>query len=342
MLVDPGSMAFVPGTGVLLVTERGGSLKGGNADGTAITVTGVPAVDYGGQGGFGDIAFLESEQADGLTPRTIYLSWAEKGENDTRGAVVGRGRLVCEDHQSCAIRDLAVIWRQLPKVTGRGHYSHRIAISPNGKYLFVGSGDRQKMEPAQDNTNNLGTVVRLNLDGSPAAGNPMADKGGVTPQIWSFGHRNILGLEFSSDGRLWDIEHGPLGGDELNLVKPGQNYGWPVVSNGIHYDRRPIPNHDTRPDLAAPAISWNPVIAPGGMIFYRGNHFPQWKGKVIIAAMKPAGIVVVEIAGNKAREIARYPMERRIRAIEQGADGSVWLLEDGADARLLKLTPRKR
>ena len=191
-------------------------------------------------------------------------------------------------------------------------------------------------------TNTLGTVVRLNLDGTPAAGNPMPDKGGVTPQIWSFGHRNILGLEFSSDGRLWDIEHGPLGGDELNLVKPGQNYGWPVVSNGIHYDRRPIPNHDTRPDLAAPAISWNPVIAPGGMIFYRGSHFPQWKGKVLIAAMKPAGIVVVEIAGDKAREISRYPMERRIRAIEQGADGSVWLLEDGADARLLKLTPRKR
>jgi len=338
----PWAMAFAPGTDVLFITERGGKLKALKPGGSIVPVGGVPQVDFGGQGGFGDIAFLESERSNVLTSRTIYLSWAEAGDGDTRGAVVGRGRLVCEGQVSCDIRDLSVIWRQAPKVSGRGHYSHRIAISPDGKYLFVGSGDRQKMEPAQDNSNNLGTIVRLNLDGSPAAGNPFAGGSGVSSQVWSYGHRNILGLEFSSDGRLWDIEHGPLGGDELNLVEPGRNYGWPVVSNGTHYDGTPIPDHATRPDLAAPALSWSPVIAPAGMIFYRGRLFPAWQGKALIAAMKPAGVVAVEITGNKVREIARIPMDRRIRAIEQDDDGAIWLLEDGVDARLLSLSPLRR
>ncbi|MCB2080368.1 MAG: PQQ-dependent sugar dehydrogenase [Novosphingobium sp.] len=341
---EPWAMAFAPGTDVLFVTEKGGAIRGLGPDGKLIFVNGAPDVDYGGQGGLGDIAFLQSEAASTLTPRTIYLTWAEAGPSGTRGAALGRGRLVCEDHQSCDIRELAVIWRQQPKVSGRGHYSHRIAFSPDERYLFVASGERQKQDPAQDLSNTLGTIVRLLPDGTPAPGNPFADRGSPSDEIWSYGHRNILGLKFDAQGRPWDLEHGPAGGDELNLVRRGANYGWPLVSNGNHYGGQHIPDHDTRPDLAAPAISWNPVIAPGDMVFYTGDQFPEWRGQVLIAAMKPAALVRVAIDGDAAREVARYPMEHRVRSIAQGPDGAIWLIEDGrnvAESRLLKLTPRQ-
>lgn len=342
---EPWAMAFDRGTGVLFVTEKEGRIKFLEPGGKMGFVSGVPEVDYGGQGGLGDFVFAPAEPRQQLDRRTVYLSWVEAGRDDTRGAAVGRAELVCEDHSSCALKDLQVIWRQSPKTTGRGHYSHRIAFSPDGEYLFIASGERQKQDPAQDLSNNLGSIVRLLPDGTPAPGNPLADKGGVTRQIWSYGHRNILGLKFDAEGRLWDLEHGPRGGDELNLVKRGENYGWPIVSNGEHYSGQAIPDHPTRPEFAAPAISWNPVIAPGDMIFYRGDLFPEWKGQVLIAAMKPAGIVRVAIDGEEAGEIARYPTEHRIRAIAEHEDGSVWLLEDGrniASSRLLKLTPRAR
>jgi glucose/arabinose dehydrogenase len=270
----------------------------------------------------------------------IYLSWAEAGEGDIRGAAVGMAKLVVEG--APRLEGLRVIWRQQPKVTGGGHYSHRLAFSPDGKYLFVASGDRQKLTPAQDMAANLGKVVRLLPDGTPAPGNPFADKGGVTAQIWTLGHRNILGLKFDAQGRLWGLEHGPRGGDELNLVKPGQNYGWPLVLNGDHDDGRAIPRHSTRPDFAAPAISWNPVIAPGDFIFYGGKVFPQWRGQAVIAAMAPAAIIRVAIDGEKAREVARHPMDHRIRDIIEREDGSIWLLEDGEErgaSRLLRLAP---
>ena len=332
-------MDFDPVTGVLFVTEKKGTIRFVEPDGNIGFVSGVPDVDYGGQGGLGDIAFAPAEPGSQLHRRTVYLSWAEAGGGNRRGAAVGRGELVCENHSSCELKRLKVIWRQTPKTTGRGHYSHRIAFSPDGKYLFIASGERQKQEPAQDLTNNLGTIVRLLPDGTPAPGNPFAERGGISRQIWSYGHRNILGLKFDAEGRLWDLEHGPRGGDELNLVKPGRNYGWPVVSNGDHYSGRPIPRHSTRPEFKAPAISWNPVIAPGDMIFYKGDLFPEWKGRVLIAAMNPAGIVRVAIEGETAREVARYPMERRIRSIIEHDDGSVWILEDGGDASLLRLAP---
>ena len=178
---EPWAIEFAPGTQMLFVTEKSGSIKVMDAASGAIgTVSGAPEVAYGGQGGLGDVAFLEAEAGDPLNGRTIYLSWAEMGDGETRGAVVGRGTLACTAVDACAVEGLTVIWRQAPKVTGRGHYSHRISFSPDGKYMFVASGDRQKKTPAQDNTNTIGTIVRLNLDGTPAAGNPMADKGGVT------------------------------------------------------------------------------------------------------------------------------------------------------------------
>lgn len=336
---EPWAAAFAPGTSVLFITEKPGTIKFVDTETRRLgTVTGAPSVDYGGQGGLGDIAFLESEADDTLGSRTIYLSWAEAGEGDTRGAAVGRGTMICEEADACRIENLRVIWRQ-PKVSGRGHYSHRLEFSPDGEYLFVASGDRQHMTPAQDTSNNLGSIVRLNLDGTPADGNPFDGQAGKAQDIWTSGHRNILGLQFDASGRLWDLEHGPAGGDELNLVERGDNYGWPLVSEGDHYNGDPIPPHSSRPEFAAPAVSWNPVIAPGDFIFYRGDQFDAWQDMAVIAAMKPAGLVWVEIDGDSAREVARRPMERRIREIVEGPDGAVWLLEDKEGGRLLKLTP---
>ncbi len=310
------------------------------ANGRLGTVTGLPNVDYGGQGGLGDVAFLPGEEAKGTTARTIYLSWVEAGPSDTRGAVVGRGTLDCQQADECAISKLAVIWRQTPKVSGRGHYSHRIAFSPDGKYLFVTSGDRQKFDPAQDTTNTLGSVVRLNLDGTAAAGNPLEAKGSPSNQIWSWGHRNLLGVDFDAQGRLWEVEHGPAGGDELNLVRKGQNYGWPVRSNGDNYDGSDIPDHTADDGFAKPAISWTPVIAPGNMTFYSGDLFPGLKGDLLIAGLSSEAIVRVRIDGESAREVTRYPMDNRIRSVIEGPDGALWVLEDGSDGRLLELRPQ--
>jgi glucose/arabinose dehydrogenase len=335
---QPWAAARVADTPYLIVTERGGTIKLVDATNRVYPVAGAPKVDFGGQGGLGDVAFAPGMQpVDGAFP--IYLSWAEAGSDDTRGAVVGRGLLVIDEMDGASeIKDLKVIWRQSPKVTGRGHYSHRIAFSPDGRYLFVSSGERQKFTPAQDLSGNLGKVVRLNLDGTPAAGNAFTGQAGRAQDIWSYGHRNVLGLDFDAQGRLWDLEHGPAGGDELNLVERGRNYGWPLVSNGDNYDGTPIPRHNTRPDLAAPAISWNPVIAPGDFLFYKGSLFP-WRGQAIVTAMKPGGLVRVGIDGTRATELARYPMERRIREVVEAADGALWLLEDGKGGRLLRLTP---
>lgn len=339
---EPWAAAFVPGTSYLVVTERGGSIKVRDAMGKIHPVTGVPSVDYGGQGGLGDVAFLPKAGSDPLSA-PIYLSWVEAGPADTRGAVVGRGTLTIDEMDGTAqIEDLKIIWRQAPKVTGRGHFSHRLAVSPDGRYLFVSSGDRQKMDPAQDTANNLGSVVRLNLDGTPAASNAFAGQAGKAQDVWSWGHRNVLGLQFDAQGRLWDLEHGPAGGDELNLVEKGKNYGWPVVSEGDHYDGKVIPPHSTRPEFAAPAISWNPVIAPGDFIFYSGKLWPEWKGQAIIGGMKPTVLVRVGIDGTKGTELVRYPMEKRIREVVEGPDGAIWLLEDKAGGRLLELRPAKR
>lgn len=334
---EPWAIAFIPGTKYALVTEKKGKLKLWEDGGQMRDVAGAPKVDYGGQGGFGDVVLAPDFASSGM----VYLSWAEAGSGKTRGAVVGRAKLVQEGNPR--LEGLEVIWRQQPKVEGHGHYGHRIAFSPDGRHLFIASGDRQAMTPAQDMSSALGKIVRLLPDGTPAPGNPFASKGGVTAQIWSLGHRNILGLKFDSQGRLWDLEHGPAGGDELNLVERGKNYGWPIVSDGDHYDGKPIPAHSTRPEFAKAAIGWTPVIAPGNFIFYTGSDFPEWRGEALIAAMNPGALVRVAIDGTTAREVGRYRMEHRIRDIAQREDGSLWLLEDGdkpGAGRLLKLSPR--
>ena len=336
---EPWAMAVLPGTSMLFLTEKAGTIKFVDAATKRQgTVTGVPKVDYGGQGGLGEIAFLRSESASTVSRRTIFLTWVEAGQAGTRGAALGKGTMVCEEADACRIEGLNVIWRQDPKVEGRGHFSHRIAFSPDGKYLFLSSGERQKFTPAQDLSNNLGKVLRLNLDGTPAAGNPFASKGGISAQIWSYGHRNLLGLQFDGAGKLWDLEHGPAGGDELNRIEPGKNYGWPLVSDGDNYDGSPIPRNSTRPDLAQPAISWNPVIAPGDFIFYSGKLWPEWKGQALIAGMGYPGLVRVKIDGARGTEQARYPLGKRIREVRESPDGSLLLLEDGAGGRLLRLS----
>ena len=332
---EPWAMSFLP-DGRLLVTEKKGRLKLVDVtNGNSRDVAGVPEVDYGGQGGFGDVVPHPDFAANGI----VYLSYAEAGEGDTRGAALARAKLVATDDGEPRLDGLEVIWRQVPKVEGRGHYGHRIAFDADG-LLWLSSSERQKFDPAQDMASNMGKILRLEDDGRPAAGNPFADDGGVAAEIWSLGHRNVLGLAFDAGGQLWDVEMGPAGGDELNLVERGGNYGYPIVSNGDHYDGTPIPDHDTRPEFIAPAVHWTPVISPSSLVFYGGDVFPQWKGDAFIGGLSSQSLVRVEIDGRQAREAERFDMGQRIREVEQGPEGGLWLLEDGKAGRLLKLTPK--
>lgn len=330
---EPWAMDFLP-DGRLLVAEKKGRLKLVDAaSGRISEVSGVPEVVYEGQGGFGDV-LVHPQHADN---RLIYMSYVERGEADLIGAAVASAVLVPgPDGTGGSLQDMRVVWRQEPKVAGAGHYSHRMLIDSEGK-LWISSGDRKRFDPAQDLAGNLGKIVRLNSDGSVPAGNPFSDRGGVSAQIWSLGHRNVLGMAFDADGRLWAVEMGPAGGDELNLVTRGGNYGYPLVSWGNHYDGRDIPDHDTRPAFAAPAIWWDPVISPSSLMIYSGDLFPRFKGNGFITGLSSNSLVRVAFNGAQAREIARYDMGTRMRAVKQGPGGTIWLLQDGPGGRLIKL-----
>ena len=330
---EPWAMSFLP-DGALLVTEKRGELKLLSSAGQLVDVAGVPEVAYGKQGGLGDVVPHPAFAENGL----VYLSYAEPG-GDGSGAAVARARLV-RDGDSAALTGFEVIWRQVPKVKGEGHYGHRIAFGPDG-YLWISSGERQKFDPAQDMQGNLGKILRLHEDGSIPADNPFADRGGVTAEIWSLGHRNPLGLAFDGTGRLWNTEMGPAGGDELNLVERGANYGYPIVSEGDHYGGRKIPDHSTRPEYRAPVVAWNPAISPSSLMFYGGSEFPHWHGSAFIGGLSSKALVRVEFEGERAREAGRFDMGARIREVEQGPDGAIWLLEDGKRGslgRLLRLS----
>ncbi|OWV34567.1 glucose dehydrogenase [Pacificimonas flava] len=339
---EPWAMTFLP-DGRLLVTEKPGTMKivqlSGYAGLQMGSVGGMPTVDYGGQGGLGDVL----PHPDFADNNILYVSFAEAGDGDTRGAAVMRGTLDCEGVEGCSLTNAEVIWRQAPKVTGRGHYSHRLAFGPED-YLWITSGDRQKLEPAQDLEANLGKVIRLNEDGSVPEGNPFAGQSGVTPQIWSYGHRNLLGIAFDEAGRLWTHEMGPRGGDEVNLVEAGHNYGWPRVSNGQHYDGRDIPDHDTTSEYDDPEESWTPVISPAGFVIYDGEAFPGWQGTGLIGGLSSRAIINVALEPGAVRELDRYDMGQRIRELEQGPDGLLYVLEDergGEGGRLLRLRPAR-
>jgi glucose/arabinose dehydrogenase len=335
---EPWAMTFLP-DGRLLVTEKKGQLLVVTQAGEkSAPVAGVPEVDYQGQGGFGDVVLHPEFETNGI----VYVSYVEAGDGDVRGAAVMRARLALSDDGG-SLSEQQVVWRQAPKVTDNGHYGHRIAFSDDG-HLFISSGERQKFTPAQDMKQNLGKIVRLNDDGSVPDDNPFADEGGVTAQIWSLGHRNPLGLAFDSQGRLWELEMGPRHGDELNLVVRGRNYGYPIVSNGNHYNGRDIPDHETRPEFEAPKVFWVPAISPAGLVLYSGNLFPEWQGSALIGGLGSEALIRVAVDGDTAAEAERFEMGQRIREVEQGPDGAVWLLEDeeddgGTGGRLLKLTP---
>ncbi len=338
---EPWAMTFLP-DGRLLVTEQKGALKlvalGATPAANKVgDISGLPVVAYGGQGGLGDVVLHPQFARNGW----VYLSYAEAGDDALRGAAVARAKLVLDDQGGGTLSGLSVIWRQVPKVSGEGHYGHRIAFGPDGK-LWISSSERQKFTPAQDMQSNLGKIIRLNDDGSVPADNPFAKDGGVAAQVWSLGHRNALGIAFDDQGRLWEHEMGPKGGDELNLIMRGKNYGYPIVSNGDHYDGREIPDHATRPEFEAPKVSWSPVISPAGLVIYSGRAFPDWKGDAFIGGLSSKALVRIEFDGTNAREAARYELGERIREVEQGPEGNLWLLQDSKDGKggkLLKLTP---
>ena len=341
---EPWALAFLP-DGRMLVTEKKGSLFVVTESGQRFGVRGAPDVDYGGQGGFGDVAVHPNFEENGL----IYLSYVEAGIGNTRGAAVTRAVLELGDGRG-SLSGHEVIWRQYPKVVGRGHYAHRLEFHDG--YLWVSSGDRQKFTPSQDMQSNIGKILRLNDDGSVPDDNPfvnyrdqdpLVDDEGVFGEIWSMGHRNPLGIAFDLNGQLWNIEMGPAGGDELNRVVQGGNYGYPIVSNGEHYDGRDIPDHDTRPEFLAPAAWWTPVISPGNLLVVSGDMFSDWRGDLLVAGLSSQAIIRIEIDGDAAAEAERYAMGARIRSVVEGPDGALWVLEDeraNSQGRLLKLTPK--
>lgn len=333
---QPWAMTFLP-DGRALVTEKEGAIWLLNTDGSkAGILSGGPAVEARGQGGLGDIIL----HPDFATTGQVYVSYAERGaDNDELSGAAVELAKVTLTATGGAVTERSVIWRQFGAVPGNGHYGHRLAVSPD-RHLFITSGERQKFTPAQDMGSTLGKVVRLNLDGSVPADNPFADQGGPAAEVWTLGHRNPLGIDFASDGKLWVHEMGPRHGDELNLIIRGQNYGYPEVSNGDHYDGRNIPDHVTRPEYAAPAAFWVPAISPAGLEIYEGDLFAGWKGNALIGGLSSEALVRVAIAADgTAAETARYEWGKRVREVEQAPDGSLYVLEDKEGARLLRLVP---
>ena len=334
---EPWAMTFIPGTPYALVTEKKGKLKLWENGAETVDVSGVPAVAYGGQGGLGDVIL----HPDFANNKYIYLSYAEAGEGGF-GAAVARSKLNIAGGKA-SLSDVQVIWRQEPKVTGRGHFGHRLAFGPDGM-LYISSGERQKFDPAQDLNQNLGKIVRLTDGGMVPSDNPFYDQGRIKSQIWSYGHRNPLGIAFDTQGRLWNQEMGPAGGDELNLVKKATNYGYPKASNGNHYDGRDIPDHAPGDGFEAPKVFWNPSISPAGLMIYSGDLFKDWKGSAFLGGLGAKALVRVKLDGEKAEKAEQWDMGARIREVEQGPDGAIWLLEDensASEGRLLKLTPKK-
>ena len=350
---EPWAMAALPQKNneplKLLVTQKTGELLIVNtATGAKTAIKGVPKVAYGGQGGLGDIILAP----DFATSKNIYLSYVEagKGANSNKfGAKVIKAKLSGLESNTPSLQTITPIWQQTPKVDGQGHYSHRLLFSPDGKYLYISSGERQQKTPAQDMSVNLGKIVRLNPDGSIPADNPFANttnnknSNAIANQLWSSGHRNVLGMTFDHKGQLWAHEMGPRGGDELNLIQKGKNYGWPLVSNGRNYSGVDIPDHDTRPEFEAPKITWTPVISPSSISMYtagRHNDFPAWQGNALISGLSSKALIVVDFDdNNKASERYRYDMGQRIRSV-LNVNGEVWVLEDGSDGRLLQLLPK--
>jgi glucose/arabinose dehydrogenase len=340
--------------GRLLITEKPGRLRIWQNGQLSAPVQGVPPVVYRAtpfeQGGLLDV-IADPQFA---TNNTIYLSYveadqqspagAETGEmrfgpyvdfTDTivRGAVVARARL-----EGNSLRDLRVIWRQVPKTAGRGHFGVRIAFTSDGKLLLT-SGDRMRFDPAGNLRSNLGSVLRINPDGSIPDDNPFVGSDTARGDIWSYGHRNMLAIAIDPSNRPWVLEMGPLGGDELNLIQRGGNYGWPFVSNGDNYAGPSIPDHPTRPEFIAPVRTWTPVISPSGAMFYSGSMFPAWRGSLLVGGLSSQSLIRLQFDGERVGVEERLFLGRRIRDVAQAPDGAILLIVDDRRGDLLRLTP---
>lgn len=330
-LERPWGLTFLP-DGQMLVTEQSGRLRIVSADGEKSNpLSGLPEILYRGQGGLLDVK-LDPDFAEN---RLVYITYSEAGDGGASTAVA-RGRL---NEGATALEGTEVIFHQEPKVSGGNHFGSRLAFSPDGK-LFVTLGERFKFDPAQDLSNHLGALVRINPDGSVPPDNPFVGRQDAEPEIWSYGHRNVEGAAIHPDtGRLWIHEMGPRGGDELNLPEPGRNYGWPLVSWGRHYDGRDIPDPPTRPELAQSIHHWTPVISPSGMTFYTVDLFEGWRGDLLIGSLSDRALVRVELEGERVTGEERLDMGARIRDVVEGPDGAVYLLTDKANGEILRLAP---
>ncbi len=361
---NPWALAFLPDR-TMLVTEKPGKLWLVRPDGAKTAVANVPTVHFEGQGG---LLFVATAPAFAQN-RQVYLTYSEPGEGGD-GLALARATLDSGGGQP-RLSGLEVLWRQVPRGKG-GQFGGYLAFSPDGRYLFLTSGERQRFTPAQDPDQALGKILRLTLDGKPAPGNPGAGTVGartvdvidppensgsatkapartvtltapnLTPaETWSTGHRNPYGLAFDAQGRLWATEMGPQGGDELNLLEPGRNYGWPLVSYGKNYDDTPIASPRGNSRFREPALYWNPIVAPAGLAFYEGLMFPQWRHSAFVGGLASTALIRIAFDGATPREAERWDMGNRIRAVMAGPDGALWLLEDGSDGRLLRLTSQR-
>ncbi|MDO9073990.1 MAG: PQQ-dependent sugar dehydrogenase [Rubrivivax sp.] len=344
-LVNPWSLAFLP-DGRMLVTERPGRLRLVSADGRTVSpaIAGVPAVDARGQGGLFDVA----PAADFASTRRVFLSYAEAGsgaEAGRNGLAVGTALL---NASATALTGWQVIYRQAPKVASAGHFGGRIVVAPGG-LLYVTLGDRQlnsERGKAQDLSQGHGKIVRIRSDGSVPPDNPFVGRSGAQPTTWSYGHRNVQGAALHpSTGELWATEHGPQGGDELNRVHRGANYGWPLVSHGCEYGSpvgtcAPVGGASTGAGFELPVSFWVPTsIAPSGLVFYTGSRFPEWRGQLFMGALAGQALWRIEFSGNTvvAREALLRELRERIRDVRQGPDGWLYLLTDSGNGQLLRV-----
>ena len=327
--------AFLPDNR-LLVTERPGRMRIVGTDGSlSAPLQGLPNIAVGGQGGLLDVTLSPDFANDQL----VYFSFAEAGEGGV-GTAVARGRLA-----SSALENVQVIWRQQPKVDGGNHFGSRIVFRGDGT-LFITMGDRYShREKVQNLSTTVGKVVRINADGSMPRDNPFVDRAGARPEIWSYGHRNIQAAALHPQTReLWTVEHGARGGDELNNPQAGRNYGWPVITYGVDYSGEKIGEGTAKPGMEQPVYYWDPVIAPAGAVFYTGQAFSEWQGDLFVGSMNPGGLVRLDMDNGRVRQETRYlgELHERIRDVQQGSDGLLYVLTDESRGRLLKLAPKKR
>ncbi|CAN7447066.1 PQQ-dependent sugar dehydrogenase [Bradyrhizobium sp. LjRoot220] len=333
-LVNPWSLALLP-DGRMLVTERPGRIRIVSAEGQlSPPLKGVPDVWASGQGGLLDIAIDKSYAQN----KTIYFCFAERTSGGGRTAIAraklndGGGRL----------DETKIIFRQEGPLSSGNHYGCRIAQADDGN-LFVTLGDHYAhRNQAQDLGNHLGKVIRITPDGSAAAGNPFIGRTGAKPEIWSYGHRNGQGLAINpASGEVWEAEHGPRGGDEINVIGKGKNYGWPVIGFGIDYSGAKIHEGTAKDGMEQPAKYWVPSISPSGMLFYTGKLFPKWSGSLFTGALSGSMLVRLSLNGNSVASEERLlqNLHERIRDVRQGTDGALWLLTDSSNGRILRVTP---